>query len=67
VDPLGGSFFVEALTDQMEQQAYDYFRRVEELAESFPPSKRDSSKAKFQTRLTAISVRLIRVCGKSSA
>jgi len=36
VDPLGGSFFVEALTDQMEQQAYDYFRRVEELGGVIP-------------------------------
>ena len=36
VDPLGGSFFVEALTDRMEQQAYDYFRRVEELGGVIP-------------------------------
>ena len=25
VDPLGGSYFVEALTDEMEQRCYDYF------------------------------------------
>ena len=30
VDPLGGSYFVEALTDEMERQALDYFRRIEE-------------------------------------
>ena len=36
VDPLGGSFFVEALTDRMEKQAYDYFRRVEELGGVIP-------------------------------
>ena len=36
VDPLGGSFFVEALTDQIEKQAYDYFRRVEELGGVLP-------------------------------
>lgn len=30
VDPLGGSFFVEALTDEMERQAHAYFRRIEE-------------------------------------
>ncbi len=30
VDPLGGSFFVEALTDELERQAYDYFRRIEQ-------------------------------------
>jgi methylmalonyl-CoA mutase N-terminal domain/subunit len=31
VDPLGGSYFVEALTDRMEEQALDYFRRIEEI------------------------------------
>ncbi len=31
VDPLGGSFFVEALTNEMEQQAYDYFKRIEDV------------------------------------
>jgi methylmalonyl-CoA mutase N-terminal domain/subunit len=36
VDPLGGSFFVEAMTDRMEQQTYDYFRRVEEMGGVIP-------------------------------
>jgi methylmalonyl-CoA mutase, N-terminal domain len=31
IDPLGGSYFVEALTDRMEAAAYDYFRRIDEL------------------------------------
>ncbi len=31
IDPLGGSYFVEALTDRLEAQAYDYFRRIDEL------------------------------------
>jgi len=31
VDPLGGSYFVEALTDQMEQGALDYFARIDGL------------------------------------
>jgi methylmalonyl-CoA mutase N-terminal domain/subunit len=31
IDPLGGSYFVEALTDRMEQAAYDYFAKVDEL------------------------------------
>jgi methylmalonyl-CoA mutase N-terminal domain/subunit len=30
-DPLGGSYFVEALTDKMEQQAYAYFGKIDEL------------------------------------
>jgi len=31
IDPLGGSYFVEALTDELERQAYDYFKRIEDL------------------------------------
>ncbi|MEO6990893.1 MAG: methylmalonyl-CoA mutase family protein [Candidatus Baltobacteraceae bacterium] len=30
IDPLGGSYFVEALTDEMERQAEEYFRQIEE-------------------------------------
>ncbi|HEY0735650.1 MAG TPA: methylmalonyl-CoA mutase family protein, partial [Herpetosiphonaceae bacterium] len=30
VDPLGGSYFVEALTDEMERQCLEYFRQIEE-------------------------------------
>jgi methylmalonyl-CoA mutase N-terminal domain/subunit len=30
-DPLGGSYFLEALTNELERQAYDYFDRIEEL------------------------------------
>jgi methylmalonyl-CoA mutase N-terminal domain/subunit len=31
IDPLGGSYFVEKLTDEMEAAAYDYFARIDEL------------------------------------
>jgi methylmalonyl-CoA mutase N-terminal domain/subunit len=31
IDPLGGAYFVEALTDELEAQAYEYFRRIDEL------------------------------------
>jgi methylmalonyl-CoA mutase N-terminal domain/subunit len=31
VDPLGGSYFVEALTDRLEQRCYEYFREIDEL------------------------------------
>jgi methylmalonyl-CoA mutase, N-terminal domain len=31
VDPLGGAYFLEALTDRLEALAYDYFRRIDEL------------------------------------
>lgn len=36
VDPLGGSFFVEAQTNHIESQAYDYFRRIAELGGVLP-------------------------------
>jgi methylmalonyl-CoA mutase N-terminal domain/subunit len=31
VDPLGGSYFVEALTNKMEQGALDYFRKIDAM------------------------------------
>jgi methylmalonyl-CoA mutase N-terminal domain/subunit len=31
IDPLGGSYFVEALTDRLEALAYEYFARIDEL------------------------------------
>jgi methylmalonyl-CoA mutase, N-terminal domain len=31
IDPLGGSYFVESLTDSMESAAYEYFDRIDQL------------------------------------
>ncbi|MFL5818580.1 MAG: methylmalonyl-CoA mutase family protein, partial [Conexibacter sp.] len=31
IDPLGGSYFVEALTDKIEAKAYEYFAKIDEL------------------------------------
>ncbi|MBI1878590.1 MAG: methylmalonyl-CoA mutase family protein [Chloroflexi bacterium] len=36
VDPLGGSYFVEALTDQMEAETWAYFDRIEALGGVLP-------------------------------
>jgi methylmalonyl-CoA mutase N-terminal domain/subunit len=36
IDPLGGSYFVEALTNQIEAQAREYFKRIEELGGVLP-------------------------------
>jgi methylmalonyl-CoA mutase N-terminal domain/subunit len=30
-DPLGGSYFLEALTDKLETAAYDYFHKIDQL------------------------------------
>ncbi len=31
IDPLGGSYYLEQLTDRLEAEAYDYFDRIREL------------------------------------
>ena len=31
IDPLGGSYYVEHLTGELERQAYDYFDRIDKL------------------------------------
>jgi len=31
IDPLGGSYYVESLTDEMEKRAYEYFDKIESL------------------------------------
>jgi len=36
IDPLGGSYFVEALTDEMERRAQEYFDRIDELGGVVP-------------------------------
>src|SRR4051794_26455073 len=53
IDPVGGAYFVEALTDEMERQAYAYFRRIDELGgmvqaikQNFP--QREIADASFQ-------------------
>jgi methylmalonyl-CoA mutase N-terminal domain/subunit len=36
IDPLAGSFYVEALTDRLEAEANAYFRRIEALGGAIP-------------------------------
>ena len=36
VDPLGGSYFIETLTKQMQEQARKYFERIEEMGGMIP-------------------------------
>jgi methylmalonyl-CoA mutase N-terminal domain/subunit len=36
IDPLGGSYYLEQLTDELERQAYDYFEQIEELGGVIP-------------------------------
>ncbi|HEY3544234.1 MAG TPA: methylmalonyl-CoA mutase family protein [Gaiellaceae bacterium] len=39
IDPLGGSFYVEHLTNELERQAYEYFERIEKLGGVIPAIK----------------------------
>jgi methylmalonyl-CoA mutase, N-terminal domain len=41
IDPLGGSYFVEALTDELEAQAYGYFDKIDELGGMVEAVKRN--------------------------
>ena len=57
-DPLGGSYFVESLTDEMEADAYDYFRRIDELGgmveavrQNFPQREIGEAAFDFQRRV----------------
>ncbi len=57
-DPLGGSWFVEKLTDEMEQAAYGYFARIDELGgmveairQNFPQREIADASFRFQQEL----------------
>jgi methylmalonyl-CoA mutase, N-terminal domain len=57
-DPLGGSWFVEKLTDEMEEAAYDYFHRIDEVGgmveairQNFPQREIADASFRFQQEL----------------
>ena len=57
-DPLGGSYFVEALTNRVEKEALDYIRRIDEMGgiikaieDGFPQSEIANSAYHFQRQL----------------
>ncbi|MHA1129465.1 MAG: acyl-CoA mutase large subunit family protein [Candidatus Helarchaeota archaeon] len=39
IDPLGGSYYIEWLTNKMEKECYNYFRRIEEIGGVIPGIK----------------------------
>jgi methylmalonyl-CoA mutase N-terminal domain/subunit len=60
IDPLGGSYFVEELTDRLEAEAYDYFRRIEELGgmveaikQNFPQREIADASFRYQSEIEA--------------
>ncbi len=58
IDPLGGSYFVEALTDRLERDAYDYFDRIDRLGgmveavkQNFPQREIADASYELQTEI----------------
>jgi methylmalonyl-CoA mutase N-terminal domain/subunit len=58
IDPLGGSYFVESMTDRMEEAAYEYFAKIEELGgmveavkKNFPQREIADASWRFQTEV----------------
>jgi len=41
IDPLGGSYYVEALTNRLEAEAYEYFERIRALGGVIPAIKQN--------------------------
>jgi methylmalonyl-CoA mutase N-terminal domain/subunit len=66
IDPLGGSFFVEAMTNRIEAQAYDYFRRIDELGACFG-DRQGLFQSGSRMPLTATSVKSILTSERLSA
>ena len=60
IDPLGGSYFVETLTDEMERAAYEYFARIDELGgmveaikQNFPQREIADASFRYQQEVDA--------------
>ena len=58
IDPLAGSYFVESLTDQMEEQAWEYIRRIDEMGgmvtaveRGYPQAEIADSAYKYQKQI----------------
>ena len=58
IDPLGGSFFVERLTKDMEEEAFEYIRRIDDMGgmvaaieKNYPQMEIADSAYKFQKQV----------------
>ncbi len=61
IDPLAGSYFVEALTSQMEDQAWEYVRKIDEMGgmvaaieRGFPQAEIADAAYKFQKQIDSV-------------
>ena len=60
IDPLAGSYFVESLTDQMEERAWEYIRKIDEMGgmvaaveRGYPQTEIADSSYKYQKQIDA--------------
>jgi methylmalonyl-CoA mutase, N-terminal domain len=60
IDPLGGAYFVESLTDRLEAQAYEYFSKIDQLGgmveavkQGFPQREIADAAFELQTEIDA--------------
>lgn len=58
IDPLAGSYFVEALTNEMEEQAWDYIHKIDDMGgmvkaieKGFPQMEISDAAYKFQRQI----------------
>ena len=58
IDPLAGSYFIEALTHQMEEQAWEYIRKIDEIGgmvaaieRGYPQAEVADSAYKYQRQI----------------
>src|ERR687883_480550 len=61
IDPLGGSYYLEDLTNRLEAEAYQYFRRIRELGGVIPAIKENF----FQREIAEASFRFQREVERS--
>ncbi len=53
VDPLGGSYYVESLTDEIEEKVMDYLKRIESMGGAVAAIERASINPKLPLRPTS--------------
>lgn len=68
IDPFGGSYYIEKLTNDLEDQAYDYFRQLDELGgmvraieHGFPQREISEAAYRYQQKLERQEERIIGV------
>ena len=66
IDPLGGGYFVEALTDRLEAQAYEYFGKIDELGGMVEAVKRGFPQREIADAAFPTSARSRPGCARSS-